>query len=242
MRSRSRFASRSLTEEERPSFERRQGERRREERERIRQFEERIAAEQDERRRIALDLHDGAVQSLSGIALMLDAVGHALDEGRYDTAKEVLASALARQRQTIQSLRDLSFNLEPVALRDLGFEPAVRHLAERLGLEQAVQVNVDVGPAEALAERAQVTFYQVIREALNQAAGRRPNRISIAVADAADGGAELTVVDDGHLERRRENVTAIEERVQPLSGRVTVERSEEGTTVKVALPDYAIHG
>jgi signal transduction histidine kinase len=228
-----------LTDEQ-PRVERRQGERRREERERIRQFEERIAAEQDERRRIALDLHDGAVQALSGIALMLDAVGHAIEEGRYDTATEVLAGAVARQRQTIQSLRDLSFNLEPVALRDLGFEPAVRHLADRLGLDQAVQVDVDVAPGEALAERAQVTFYQVIREALNQAAGRRPRRISIAVADTPEAGAELTVADDGHLERRRENVEAIEERVRLLSGRVTVDRSDHGTTVRVALPGYAI--
>jgi signal transduction histidine kinase len=229
-----------LTEENAPAFERRQGERRREERDRIRQFEERIAAEQDERRRLALDLHDGAVQSLSGIALMLDAVDHAIEDGRHDDAREILAGALARHRQTIQSLRDLSFNLEPVALRDQGLEPAVRHLAEQLGLDRAVQVDVDVAAAETLAERAQVTFYQVIRTALNQAAGRRPSRISIAILDTSEDGAELTVADDGHLERRRESVEASEERIRALSGRVSVDRSDSGTTVRVALPGYAI--
>lgn len=229
-----------MTESSEPPVERRQGERRREERERIRLFEQRIAAEQDERRRIALDLHDGAVQSLAGIALMLDAVAHAIDEGRADSARQVLATALERQRQTIQSLRDLSFNLEPVALRDQGFEPAVRHLAEGLGLDQAVQVDLDVGAAEALAERAQVTFYQVIREALNRAASRQPNRISISIAETSDGGAQLTVADDGRLERRRESVEAIEERVRPVSGRVAVERSDQGTTVTATLPGYAI--
>ena len=231
-----------MTEVQGPPPERRQGERRREERDRIRLFEQRIAAEQDERRRIALDLHDGAVQSLSGIALMLDAVGHAIEEGRYDAAQQVLVNALERQRQTIQSLRDLSFNLEPVALRDQGFEPAVRDLAERLGLDRKVQVDVDVVAGEALAERAQVTFYQVIREALSQAAGRRPSHISVSVTDTNDGGAELTVADDGHVERRRENIEAIEERVRALSGRVAVDRSDDGTTVTVALPGYAIRG
>src|SRR5437868_10754550 len=83
-----------------------------------------IAAEQDERRRLALFLHDGPVQSLSGIALMLDAVLHAIDDGRPDEAKRVLTSALERHRQTIQSLRDLSFNLEPVVLRDQGLAAA----------------------------------------------------------------------------------------------------------------------
>jgi two-component system, NarL family, sensor kinase len=203
-------------------------------------FEQRMEAEQDERRRLALELHDGAVQSLAGIALMLDAVRHAIGEERYEDARQVLDSALERQRQTIQSLRDLSFNLEPVSLRDQGFEPAVRHLAEQIGLDREVQVHVDAAAGETLADRAQVTFYQVIREVLSQAAGRRPSHISIRLADTDDGGAELTVADDGHVERRRENVEAIEERVRPLSGRVSVERGEAGTTVTIALPDYAI--
>jgi len=220
--------------------ERRQGERRRGERERLRLFEQLIAAEQDERRRLALFLHDGAVQSLSGIALMLDAVGHALEEERLDDARRILASALERQRETIHSLRDLSFNLEPVILRDQGFGPAVHALAERLGLDQALQVDVDVAAGEALAEQAKVALYQLIREALAQAVGRRPNRISITVADAKGGGATMTVSDDGHPERRRDSVEAFEERARPLSGRVEVDRGEAGTTVTVLLPEYTV--
>ncbi len=218
--------------------ERRQGERRREERERIRLFEQRIAAEQDERRRLALHLHDGAVQSLSGIALMLDAVDHAIQQHRYEDARHVLANALEQHRKTIRSLRDLSFNIEPVTLRDHGFEPAVGALAEQVTRESGVQVDVDVAPADALAERAQVTFYQVIREALDQAASRRPGRIAVTVADTRDGGAVLTIRDDGHRERR--DVTeAFEERARPLSGLVEVERRDDGTTVTVTLPGYA---
>ena len=215
-----------------PHFERRQGERRKEERERIRQFEQRIAGEQDERRRLALMLHDGAVQALAGIALMLDAVDHAIDEGRAEDARRVLASALQQQRATIQSLRDLSFNIEPVLLRDQGFEPAVRALAERIGLDREVRVDVDVGPAEALAERAQVTFYQLLRVALDRAAERKPSRISIAVRDGEDDDVRLTVADDGHPERRQNGIEELEERVRHVSGTVTVERGDEGTDRK----------
>jgi two-component system, NarL family, sensor kinase len=221
-----------------PPFERRQGERRRDERDRIRLYEQRIAAEQDERRRLALHLHDGAVQSLSGIALMLDAVDHAIEEGRYADARQILGTALARQRLTIQSLRDLSFNIEPITLRDHGFEPAVRALAEQVARERDVLVEVDVASAETLAERAQVTFYQLIREALDQAAGRRPTRIAVRVADAEDGGSALTVTDDGHRERR-ENTESFDERAQALSGTVEIERRDDGTTVTITLPGYA---
>lgn len=221
-----------------PPFERRQGERRKEERDRIRQFEQRIEAEQDERRRLALQLHDGAVQSLAGIALMLDAVDHAIEEERNDEARRVLASAVAQHRATIQSLRDLSFNIEPVALRDQGFEPAVRELADRVGLDRDVRVDVDVASAEALAERAQVTFYQLIRVALDRAAGRKPARISITVDDAEDDGARLTVTDDGRPERRQDGIEELVERARHLSGTVSVDRGDFGTTITVVLPGY----
>jgi two-component system NarL family sensor kinase len=228
--------------DDRPPVERRQGERRREERERIRLFEQLIAAEQDERRRLALFLHDGAVQSLSGIALMLDAVGHAIEEGRPEAARQILTSALERQRQTIQSLRDLSFNLEPVVLRDLGFGPAVRALADRLELDESVRVDVDVAAGQAFAERAQVALYQLIREALAQAVGRTPNNVSVTVRDLDDGGARLVVADDGRPERRRNTEEAFEERARPISGRVEVERGESGTMVTVVLPAYTVRG
>src|SRR5207302_6112514 len=94
-----------------------------------------LGAEQDERRRIALFLHDGPVQSLSGVALMLDAVGDFLGRGATEQAREVLEKALARTRTTIGELRDLSFNLEPVVLRDQGFAMAVNALAQDRGME-----------------------------------------------------------------------------------------------------------
>jgi signal transduction histidine kinase len=56
-----------------------------------------ITAEQDERRRIALFLHDGPVQNLAGIALMLDAAIHAVQTGKVDDALTVLGTALDRQ-------------------------------------------------------------------------------------------------------------------------------------------------
>ena len=137
-----------------------------------------VTAEQEERRRLALFLHDGPVQSLSGIALMLDAVAAAVESGRQDEARAILAQVLDRQRDTIRSLRDLSFNLEPVVLRDQGFGPAVQELAEQLGLAEQLQITLDVAAAEELAQRVQVTLYQIIREALHNAIRRKPSRPS----------------------------------------------------------------
>ena len=199
-----------------------------------------ISAERDERRRLALFLHDGPVQSLAGIALMLDAVVDAIADARLEEARIVLDAALERHRETIRSLRDLSFNLEPVVLRDQGFVPAVRELADRVGLAHELQIELEVDAGEELAENAQVALYQVIREALDQAVRRgAPTRIAVSLGES-DAGVELTIVDDGAGERRRASVEAIEERAQPLQGRVRVEQLPDGgTELRVLLPPYA---
>src|SRR3954454_7065970 len=133
-----------------------------------------IAAEQDERRRIALFLHDGPVQNLSGIALMLDAALHSVETGKLDDATKVLATALERQRSTIRELRDLSFALEPVVLRDQGFGPALEALAEQVGTANRIRIDLDVAAAEQIGEAAQVATYTIIRELLDQAIRRGP--------------------------------------------------------------------
>jgi signal transduction histidine kinase len=209
--------------------------------ERARLSDQLITAEQEERRRIALFLHDVPVQAMSGIALMLDGVMDAIDRGADDDAKRVLRMALERQRETIRELRDLSFALEPVVLRDQGFGPAVAALADQIGLSHQVQIELDVKAGEALAERAQAALYQIIREAIDQAVRRGPpTRISVRVGSVNGGGVEAVIVDDSPGERRRRSFDEIEQRARTLQGRVTIETSPDGdgTAVRVMLPPY----
>ena len=199
-----------------------------------------IAAEQDERRRIALFLHDGPVQNLSGIALMLDAAIHAVSTGKLDEAQSVLGNALERQRATIRELRDLSFALEPVVLRDQGFGPALRALAEQVGTANQVRLDLDIEDAESAGETAKVALYTIVRELLDQAIRRGPpTRIEVTIRSAADGGIETRVADDAKAERRRRSFEAVEERVKQLHGTIDVDVDDSGTSVRVTLPPYA---
>src|SRR4051794_17011809 len=174
-----------------------------------------IAAEQDERRRIALFLHDGPVQNLSGIALMLDAALHAIETGKLDDAKTVLSSALERQRSTIRELRDLSFALEPVVLRDQGFGPALEALAEQIGAAHRLRFDLAIEAADALGETAQVALYTIIRELLDGAVRRGPpTRIGVRIERIAGGGVETIVVDNAEPERRRRSLESVEQRLK----------------------------
>jgi signal transduction histidine kinase len=201
-----------------------------------------ITAEQDERRRLANELHDGAVQSLSGVALLLDAGLNSIEEGRSDEARQIIGRALERHRSTIGQLRSLSFNLEPVVLRDQGFAPAVRALTDQIELAHHVRVELDVDAADQLAEQTRAALYQIIREAVNQAVRRGPpGELSVTVRQAPDGSVETSIADDAPGERRRRSLEELEERARTLNGDLTVEHGAAGgTTVLVVLPPYKV--
>jgi signal transduction histidine kinase len=207
--------------------------------ERTRLAEQLITAEQDERRRLSLYLHDGPVQSMAGIALMNDAALAALRDGRYEDAAKVIEGSLERERRTIQELRDLSFAIEPVVLRDQGFGAAVRALGDQVEQSHRITVATETDAGERLSEKAQVALYQIIRESLNQAVRRQPQQIGVTVVELDGGGFAAEIDDDGVGERRRASIEEIDERVRILNARLSVaSRPEGGTAVRVVMPSY----
>ena len=198
-----------------------------------------LAAEQDERRRIALFLHDGPVQSLAGVALMLDAAANFLGRGETKEAGEVLDRALSRTRTTIGELRDLSFNLEPVVLRDHGLGVALSALGDNRGAPLGIAVEVDAAEAETLSERTQAALYAIVREALEGAIRRGPPTVfAVRVRPAEEGGLEIEISDDAPAERRQRSLEVLRERARTLGAAIDVDRGDEGTTMRLVLPTY----
>jgi signal transduction histidine kinase len=195
-----------------------------------------LAAEQDERRRIALFLHDGPVQSLSGVALMLDASLDLMGRGDLEQAREILDRALGRTRTTVGELRDLSFNLEPVALRDHGFTAAVDALAQTRGREHRIEVSLDVAMIDDLGERTQAALYQIVREALEEAIRRGPpSRFEVAASAEVPGTLRLVIRDDAPTERRRRALEVLSERARTLGANLTLDHEADGTTMVLEL-------
>jgi signal transduction histidine kinase len=195
-----------------------------------------LAAEQDERRRIALFLHDGPVQSLAGVALMLDASLDLIRRGEHEQAREILDRALSRTRTTVGELRDLSFNLEPVALRDHGFAAAVDALAQTRGREHRIEVTLDVALIDSLDEQTQAALYQIVREALEEAIRRGPpSRFDVAATADVPGALRLVIKDDAPTERRRRALEVLGERARTLGANLTLDHEVGGTVMSLEL-------
>jgi signal transduction histidine kinase len=179
------------------------------------------------------------VQQLSGIALMLDGALHSLEDGSTAQAREIIQSALAQQRMTIRELRDLSFALEPVVLRDHGFAAAVRGLADQAASSHGIAIDVDTGDPAAIGTTASIALYTIIRELVDLAIRRGPpTRIVITVKPSSGGGVVTSVADDAEPERRMRSLEAIEERARQLHGTIEVLEVDGGTDIRVTLPAH----
>ena len=143
-----------------------------------------LRSQEDERRRIARELHDEAGQVLTAVKIELDLDGRS-------QASELVGRALAQ-------VRDISNLLRPATLDNLGLLPALSALTEDFARRTRIEVRFE-GPdvAPALPPDAQVAIYRVLQEALtNVARHARARRVS-ARLEPGPGGVILTVQDDG---------------------------------------------
>jgi two-component system, NarL family, sensor histidine kinase UhpB len=197
-----------------------------------------LAAQEEERARVARDLHDEVNQSLTGLLLRLEAAR----EAAPPELEAELAETKALANQAMRELLSLARQLRPTALDDLGLVAAIGGLVERLGAgEVEATIAVD-GDFSDLSDDAQLVVYRVAQEALSNAA-RHSGAAHVAVAlhrDAA--GVELTVADDGTgfafaESERGLGIGGMRERALLIAGELTIEsRPDAGTTVRLTVP------
>jgi signal transduction histidine kinase len=207
-----------------------------------------VLAQEQERRRVAEDLHDGPVQELVGLGLTLDALSAGLRAGAPEAAGGV-ARAAASARDSVKALRRAIFDLHPMALEELGFSAATRALVQRLEWRGA-RVSLDLEAADELSETHRTVAFRVVQEAIANVA-RHADPTAVAIAARAEGERIVVeVVDDGRgfdPERPRPRIegghlglAAMTERAALAGGEVTIESAPgRGTALRLTLPAAA---
>ncbi|HEX2071617.1 MAG TPA: sensor histidine kinase [Thermoleophilaceae bacterium] len=154
-----------------------------------------LRGQEEERRRVARDLHDEVNQALTGILLRLEALAQDLPvDGQAQVAELKQLTG-----QAMDELLALARQLRPTALDDHGLAPAIdaqaRGFAKQTGVEASFAVS---GDPSRLDEETQTVVYRVAQEALSNAAQHaRPGRIDIELDAGDDGAVVLRVRDDG---------------------------------------------
>jgi signal transduction histidine kinase len=202
-----------------------------------------ITAQEDERKRIARELHDETTQSLAVLAMGIDAVQDALRAGKTPRLDEVKALAV----RTLEDVHRLILDLRPSVLDDLGLLSAIRWYAERQLESRGIAVRCEFGEMRRLPPELETALFRICQETMSNIA-----RHSQATAVLVQVGVEkeeivVEIEDDGRgfdpeavarrEGRRSWGLMGIRERAEILGGVAKVESSPgQGTHVEVRVP------
>lgn len=194
-----------------------------------------------DRERIARELHDGVIQSLSGVLLTLQAVDAAVEQP--DVVRQRLSYSLDLIDSAIKELRDYVFDLRPTQLGNHSLYDALRRLTKDFQDNSGVVTVLDLDPgvsSQLLSLTSDIV--QLVREALSNV--RRHARATTCQVSLrqVDGLAVLEIDDDGHgfepatVWSRGQGLRNMAERSTGLGGLLEIDSGVTGTTVTVRLP------
>ncbi|HEY5815537.1 MAG TPA: sensor histidine kinase [Solirubrobacterales bacterium] len=197
-----------------------------------------LRAQEEERARVARDLHDEVNQSLTGLLLRLEAVR----EAAPPELEPQLAETRALAGQAMGELLSLARQLRPTALDDLGLAAAIAGQVEQLRRSDREAELTAEGDFSDLDDDVQLVVYRVAQEALTNAA-RHSEAGRIAVSLRRDGdGVALEIADDGRgfafdQSESGLGIAGMRERALLVGAELTIEsRPGDSTTVRLAVP------
>jgi two-component system sensor histidine kinase DegS len=210
-----------------------------------------VQAQEDERQRLARQMHDGPAQSLTNFILQAEICQRLFDRNPQRAAEE-LGNLKTAASVTFQKVRDFIFDLRPMMLDDLGVMPTVRRYVQSFKEKNDIQVELEIGGEERRLEmHREVMLFRAIQELMahardyGQAAQIKirldmtGNRIKVLIedngrgfdADSAFSGEET------HNEPRVQGLITLREKYELVEGTVVVDSTEtQGTTVRLELP------
>lgn len=208
-----------------------------------------LEAQENERKRIARDIHDGPAQYIANAVMRVDfckkIMEKDIDEGLKELfeLKEILKKAL-------KEVRDIIFDLRPMSLDDLGLNQTIQELVNSITLDYNLNINLKLKPVKDEIEPIiQVAVFRIVQEILNNVKKHSKAKNVEIKLDYGLKYLMLVVKDDGvgfdvektleEVKRKGESfgLLGIMERVKQLQGDIHIESKKGiGTTFKIKLP------
>jgi two-component system, NarL family, sensor kinase len=205
-----------------------------------------IDTQEEERARLARELHDGISQNLVGVRYAIDLASRQV-KNRSENASKAIDVGVEALNGAIKEVRRLSHELRPRVLDDLGLTPALKALSENFTERAGVEVEMEAAWQDMLKPEASTALYRIAQEALNNierhsGASRveirlwsEKGRVRMTIADNGNGFEEDKVKEGrGGLGLRN-----MQERMAHFGGLLLVKSGPEGTRLTAMLPKSA---
>ena len=207
-----------------------------------------LNAQDEERRRMARDLHDSTAQSLTAIILNLSLIERSTRMA--ESARGRLADAISLAKQCSTEIRTMAHLMHPPLLDEMGLAPALRNyvqgLGERSGLRVELEISSDLG---RLPKEAEVALFRIVQESLTNvhrhsgcsAAAVQISRVGPLVRlEVADAGRGIPPANGERLMGEGPSnglgISSMRERLRHLGGQLEIDSSDRGTVVRAYLP------
>ncbi|HET8673218.1 MAG TPA: ATP-binding protein, partial [Thermoleophilaceae bacterium] len=204
-----------------------------------------IETESEIRRRVAESIHDGPVQELVSLDMILSAISNATRRGDQASTSQLVDEAHSIVERNIQALRDEIVSLGPYAFRELSFETAIDDSVPVWRRRYGLDVKLEIEPL-TLSPELTGPLFQIAQEAVTNA-GRHADARHVSLSlHTRDGVIELRVVDDGKGfgdfwpvstdEAGHIGLSSMRERAEMVGGSLRIESGGRGTTVVARVP------
>jgi len=209
-----------------------------------------IKAQEDERKRIARELHDDVSPSLLLLIQQIDAIS---SSSRHKLPDWLISKMEALRRQTVEgleSLRRIAQDLRPRILDDLGLPAALEWMTDNLVISYGIEAQVEVkGKEYELPSEVQLLLFRIAQEALNNIRRHAQATYTLVTVEFAPNKTTLTIRDNGKgflLKEKIDHMPAtgklglagMQERAQLLGGSLTIKSQPgKGTVITVVVPN-----
>lgn len=209
-----------------------------------------LRLQDEERRRLARQLHDSTAQDIAALGMNLEIVRESA--GRLDDrARGALIESLDLAKQCVRDLRTASYLLHPPQLDEHGLTAALRLYVEGFSQRSGISVDLVMPPdLGRLPRSVEITLFRVVQEALNNIhrhSGSRTARVSVTCSAAdvrmaiEDQGRGMSAAANAHTTAEAAahlgvGITSMQERVRQVGGNMTLTSDAKGTTVTVTIP------
>ncbi|WP_018132149.1 sensor histidine kinase [Effusibacillus pohliae] len=206
-----------------------------------------IQAQEEERRRVAREIHDGPAQMMANVVLRSEIAEKMIDRD-IDRVRSELAELKGMVRDCLAEVRQIIFDLRPMELDDLGLAPTLRRYLAKFQEKHGIQTDfVLIGEERRLPAPLEVAIFRSVQEALNNIWKHAEASVATVKLETDQPHVIVHILDNGKgfdmnqtrgkREQGHYGLLGIQERIQLLGGQVEF-RSKvgEGTKVIITLP------